>query len=291
MTDWGLFVGIAVLVLILVVVFSTATSRLAQTDDTGEAPPIGATDQEPTYGPSAAEPDVKDDPEAEPADDGAGETPGDTKQSGIDGLPELSDWEVFLNVLGTHGLFTLVLAGAVWYTAVPLQALGVGDPTIGPGTGIIIGVGLGGVLYLANALIAANLDVVGIEYSEALRETLAPDGSVGWVLLLGGVLPIVALFEELLFRAALIGAIVTGYGVSPWLLVVLTSVAFALGHGIQGPGGILVTGLLGAVLAVAFVLTWSLLLVIVAHYVINALEFGISEGLDIDTKELFAIDQ
>ena len=69
------------------------------------------------------------------------------------------------------------------------------------------------------------------------------------------------------------GAFAVGCGVSPWLLAVLSSVAFALGHGAQGPVGVAVTGLLGFVLAAAFVLTGSLLVVVLAHYLVNAIEF------------------
>jgi membrane protease YdiL (CAAX protease family) len=116
---------------------------------------------------------------------------------------------------------------------------------------------------------------------ESLRELLAPDTRLGWVVLLFVVLPIVAGFEEFLFRGALIGVVAVGFDVSPWLLAALSSVAFALGHGAQGPGGILVTGLLGFALAVTFVLTGSLLAVIVAHYLVNALEFVVHEGLDL----------
>ena len=92
-------------------------------------------------------------------------------------------------------------------------------------------------------------------------------------------LPVIAAFEELLFRAALVGGFAAGFGVSPWPLAVLSSAAFAAGHGAQGRLGVAVTGLLGFVLAAAFVLTESLLVVVVAHYVVNAVEFGLAEGL------------
>jgi len=101
---------------------------------------------------------------------------------------------------------------------------------------------------------------------------------LGWVVLLVVVLPLIAGFEELLFRAAMIGAFSAGFGVSPWLLAVLSSVAFAAGHGAQGRLGILATGVLGFALAAVFVVTESLLVVVVAHYVINAVEFGL-EGI------------
>jgi membrane protease YdiL (CAAX protease family) len=126
------------------------------------------------------------------------------------------------------------------------------------------------------------LDSTGVDYSESLRAHLAPESLRGWVVLLGVVLPIIAGFEELLFRAALVGVLAAGFGVSPWALAVASSVAFAVGHGAQGPGGVAVTGVLGFALAAAFVLTGSLLVVVVAHYLINALEFVIHEGLGIE---------
>jgi membrane protease YdiL (CAAX protease family) len=90
-------------------------------------------------------------------------------------------------------------------------------------------------------------------------------------------LPLIAGFEEFLFRGVLVGALSTGFGLSPWALAVASSAAFALGHGAQGPAGVVVTGTLGFVLAAAFVLTGSLLVVVVAHYLVNALEFLVHE--------------
>jgi membrane protease YdiL (CAAX protease family) len=96
------------------------------------------------------------------------------------------------------------------------------------------------------------------------------------------VLPLIAVFEEFLFRGVLVGAFAVGFGVSPWLLAVLSSIAFALGHGAQGTTGVAVTGALGFVLAAAFVVTGSLLVVVVAHYLVNALEFLVHEWAAVD---------
>jgi len=71
------------------------------------------------------------------------------------------------------------------------------------------------------------------------------------------------------------------YGVNVWALAVVSSLAFALGHGAQGRVGVVVTGALGFVLAAGYVATGSLLVVVVAHYVINALEFLVHELLDV----------
>jgi membrane protease YdiL (CAAX protease family) len=65
-------------------------------------------------------------------------------------------------------------------------------------------------------------------------------------------------------------------------LAACSSVAFAFGHGAQGRAGIVVTGALGFVLAAAFVVTGSLVTVVVAHYLVNALEFVVNEGYSSD---------
>jgi membrane protease YdiL (CAAX protease family) len=182
----------------------------------------------------------------------------------------------------TQGIVALVVVVAAWYFAIPAEALAI-DPTwnaLFPAIGL--GAAFGVVLWVGNELSTALADAVGAAYDEAVRQLLAPDSAGGWAVLLGVVLPIIAVSEELLFRAALIGVPAAGYGVSPWLLAVVASAAFALGHGAQGRVGVVVTGALGFVLAAGYVVSGSLLLVIVAHYVINALEFLVHEGLGID---------
>ena len=188
------------------------------------------------------------------------------------------------NVAFSQGLFGAAVVGAAWLADVPLAALGVdlGDPWSVGLPAVALGVAVGVALYVANELSATVVDAAGVEYSEGLREALAPDTAVGWLGLLGVVLPVIACFEELLFRAALVGAFAAGFGLSPWLLALFSTVAFAVGHGAQGPGGVAVTGLLGFALAAAFVLTGSLLVVVVAHYLVNALEFVVHEGLGIE---------
>lgn len=194
---------------------------------------------------------------------------------------ELSSGLLLANVALSQGVLLGVLLAAAWYTEIPLEALGVGAGLTGTAAlaaGAVLGVGL----YLGSELGGAAAGRLGFEYDEGLRELLAPDSAGGWAVLLGLVLPVIAFFEEFLFRAALIGAVAAGYGVSPWLLAVLSSILFAIGHGAQGNTGIVVTGLLGFALAAAFVLTESLLVVVVAHYLVNALEFVVHEGLGIE---------
>ncbi|SNZ13150.1 CAAX protease self-immunity [Natronoarchaeum philippinense] len=194
----------------------------------------------------------------------------------------LSTAALLANVVVTHGLLAAIVLVAAWAADIPATALGIDAAANVGWTPLAVGLGLGGALYAGNELLAAGFDRAGIEYDETLRGALGPDSIVGWIVLLGIALPIIAVFEELLFRAALIGALSAGFGVSPWVLAVISSLAFGLGHGIQGPTGVAVTGLLGFVLAAAFVMTGSLLTVVVAHYLINALEFLVHERLGVE---------
>ncbi|QPV65035.1 CPBP family intramembrane metalloprotease [Halosimplex litoreum] len=187
---------------------------------------------------------------------------------------------LLLNVALTQGLFGALLAGGAWYFGVPLDVLGVGGDALSTGLpAIAVGVGFGVVLWVGNELASGLAASSGADYDEGLRELLAPEGVRGWGLLLGATLPTIAVVEEFVFRAAVVGAVTPVVGTSPWVLAVVSSIAFALGHGAQGRVGVLVTGGLGMALAAGFVLTDSLLVVVVAHYLVNALEFLAHEGL------------
>jgi membrane protease YdiL (CAAX protease family) len=241
-------------------------------DEDGETPWQAPEETETQWGENSAEADARREREQEEELDGEGDE------------FEFTTGALLANVALSQGVFGVALVGAAWFAEIPPAALGVvpGDPwNVGlPAVGV--GVAVGVALYVGNELAAALVDAAGVDYSEGLREALAPDDLRGWLVLLGVVLPIIAGFEELLFRAALIGAFSAGFGLSPWLMAVFSTVAFAVGHGAQGPGGIAVTGLLGFALAATFVLTGSLLVVVVAHYLVNALEFVVHEGLGIE---------
>ncbi|TKR25672.1 CPBP family intramembrane glutamic endopeptidase [Natronomonas salsuginis] len=196
----------------------------------------------------------------------------------VSDAPPLPPTALLANVAGSHALFAVVLLAGIWLAAVPASSLGIGGEPSGLAA-VAIGIGVGLALAAVNLALGA---VVDTDPSAALRELLAPDSSSGWVVLLGVVLPIIAGFEELLFRAILIGAFSTGFELSPWLLAITSSIAFALGHGAQGRVGVVATGVFGVALASVFVLTGSLLVVAVAHYVVNAVEFTVLEGIGYD---------
>ena len=272
MPGWAAFVGLTTVVLVLLLALAHVSQQIvtggadADTDAPGEpsrAARDGGRARRPTWGHELAETLRREPPSADarrPADE------------------EFTTGILLANVALSQGFLAVVLLGGAWYFRIPLAALGVdlGDPLSTGLPALGVGLGLGVALYLANAFGAASASAFGFEADESLRELLTPDDAGGWALLLGGVLPIIAGFEELLFRAAVIGATAAGFGLPPWGLAIVSSVAFAAGHGAQGPAGIVVTGVLGFVLAAAFVLTNSLLAVFVAHYLVNALEFVVS---------------
>ncbi|MFB6353180.1 MAG: lysostaphin resistance A-like protein [Halobacteriales archaeon] len=181
-----------------------------------------------------------------------------------------SDRLVVVNVVATHGLLLVILAAGAWTAGVPAAALGVAAPTP---RALAAGVGLGLALAAGNEAGARLAERAGLTQDERLRELLAPESAAGWTGLLFVVLPLVATAEELLFRGALVGGLAAGFDLPVWGLVVGSSAAFGVGHVMQGRAGVAVTAGLGLVLAGGFVITGSLAVVVIAHYVVNAAEF------------------
>jgi membrane protease YdiL (CAAX protease family) len=267
-TGWAAFAGVAVAVTLLLLLLARASQAAVGTPPAtpGEVRWLDRLDD------GADHLDAGDAPAPEPA------SPFGASMAGSDSL---SPTALLVNVAFSQGLFAVVLVAGAWYTGVPASAFGAGPGTLGLDA-LAAGVGFGLALSLANGAVGAVASAFGHDPSEDLRELLAPESFAGWLLLLGVVLPVIAGFEELLFRGALVGVLHAGFGWSPWALATASSVAFALGHGAQGPVGVVVTGLLGFVLAAGFVLTGSLLVVVVAHYLVNAAEFVAYEGLGLE---------
>lgn len=266
--QWAAFAGVAVAVTLLLLLLARASQAAVGTPRAtpGEVRWLDRLDD------GADHLDAGDAPDPAPA------SPFEASMAGGGGM---SAPILLVNVAFSQGLFGVLLLAGAWYTGIPASAFGAGAADLGPES-LAIGVGFGLVLSVGNGLAGAAASALGHDPSEDLRELLAPESAVGWVLLLGVALPLVAGFEELLFRGALVGVLAAGFGWSPWLLAVVSSAAFALGHGAQGPVGIAVTGLLGFVLAAGFILTGSLLVVVVAHYLVNAVEFVAYEGLGLE---------
>ncbi|GAA0653268.1 CPBP family intramembrane glutamic endopeptidase [Salarchaeum japonicum] len=189
-----------------------------------------------------------------------------------DAVPDTTDVSagvLYANVALTHGTLLVVVAATAWLFDVPRDLLGVGTRPLPEA--VIAGVLAGVVLAAGNAGAARAADALGVPYSDALTDLLTPASTRGWVALLGGVLPLVALAEELLFRAALVG-VLAGFDTPVVVAVAFSSALFGLAHGAQGVAGVVVAGVLGVALAAVFVLTNSLVAVVVAHALVNAVE-------------------
>ena len=265
MPNWAAFVGLTGVVVSLLVLLARLSQRLLEAEPAGSDPTVRL---QPTgldpgvagsrwvrvrpFGQSTAEPI-----EASP----------DTPSS----IPTLA---LLANVVRTQGLFGGVLVAGAWMFAVPLSAFGIGGELLGISVPTIaLGIGLGVGLWVGSELAVALVDRVGIGYDQGLRTMLTPTTRGEWALLFAVVLPLVAASEEFVFRAAAIGVPAAGLDASPWALAIVSSLAFGVAHGAQGRAGVVVTGLLGFGLAGVYVGTGSLLVVIVAHYVLNATEF------------------
>jgi membrane protease YdiL (CAAX protease family) len=186
----------------------------------------------------------------------------------LDDIP-LSPVALAANTAGAQVALAAVLAAGMWLLAVPVAALRPGVSPSAVGAGVAAGVAIA----LVNQALFRAFDLAGIDYDETLREALTPESTRGWVFLLVVALPVVAGFEELLFRGVLVGALATGFGVSPWLLAAAASVGFGTAHTAQGAVGVATTALLGLTLAAVFLFTDSLLAAAIAHYVVNVVEF------------------
>jgi membrane protease YdiL (CAAX protease family) len=288
---WAAFLGLTGVVLTLflgLARLSQGAVRDPPAEELSDGDPDNASDtvdDGPATGPDAAvdsgpdpvsgPPSGAEDPE--PSGRRADSDPWEDPPGVADGTPSLSAGALLANVAVTQGLFGGVLAVGAFYFEIPASALGLGGEDLAL---LAVGVGLGAVLWAGNELAAVLADAVGAGYDETLREMLSPDSGTGWAVLFGVVLPVVALVEEFVFRAAVIGVPAAGFGTPVWALVPVSAGAFALGHGAQGRVGVAVTGGLGLVLAGAYAATGSLLVVVVAHYLVNALEFAVHELLD-----------
>jgi len=302
--EWAAFVGLTGVVLLFVLALSRASQGLVRGGDAdGSRVRIGEDPTLPDPGESDGRPRVGNDGREEPrpldgSDDG-GPEPDGTAPSSDPGSPATADASgdrvppavhtleartgpapstagLLLNVTVTQLAFGSLLALGAWLSAVPAGVLGLSGAWIdAAGLGVVLGAGL----TLTNEVGSAVTDRLGVGGEETLRELLAPDSTGEWVLLLVVVLPVIAGVEELLFRAALVGAVPAAYAVPAWAMVAVSSVAFGLAHGAQGPGGVAVAAGLGVVLGAAFLVTGSLVTVVVAHYLVNALEFAIHEGV------------
>lgn len=198
----------------------------------------------------------------------------------VQSLDTISTDILLLNVLMTQGGVVVLIAGGAVLTGVPLEALGVSSSLLDRGAfalGLAVGLGLS----LVDELLSVSARRFGYVPEDLLRSALTPDTLEGWILLVSVILPLVALGEELLFRAALLGATPLVSGVPTLGILLLSSLLFGLAHAVQGRAGVVVASVLGLGLGSAYLVTGNLLVVVIAHYLVNVIEFVLHELLGV----------
>ena len=144
-------------------------------------------------------------------------------------------------------------------------------PSNQPLVDLVIGLTVG----LATAFTINFISVIAIRiwgkdiYSPDIMKSLIPRNQIEWVLIVIPLLVAVAV-EELLFRGLMIGGFSTI--VNPWAMALASGVLFGLMHSPQGTLGIVLTGAVGILFGAVFIITDSLLTVIVAHFALNFLQ-------------------
>lgn len=294
MPDWAAFAAATVALTLLLLYFTRRSQRLLERARIADSRSgVGDVDRDsPIEGDEAdigfVEGDEADIEFVEGDDDESDPPPVERDVDDAGDRPVLTTRLLLANAAASQAVGVVALGAVAWWTAVPASAFGIGGthPTLGapgiaslgvPGS-VALGVAAGLALAAGNEAAARLESQVGVAPSDRLRAAMAPESLGEWILLLCVALPVVAAFEEALFRGALVGALAVGFAVEPWLLAVGSSVVFGLGHGAQGRFGIAVAGGLGLALAGLFVAAGSLLVPVVAHYVVNAVEFAVHEG-------------
>lgn len=278
MTRWAAFVGLTGVVVSLVVFLAHLSQRVLDAEQAGERSTV-------RMQPAGLDPGVTRSRGVRVRIAGQSPTaehPGPSPDSPTP-VPTLA---LLVNVILTQGLFGSVLLVGAFVFSIPLSAVGItsdplstGLPAVG--LGVVLGVGF----WIGSELAVGLVDWAGIGYDQQVRSMLTPTTIGEWVLLLGVVLPIVAASEEFVFRAAAIGVPATGLDASPWALAVVSTLAFGVAHGAQGRAGVVVTAFLGLALASVYIATGSLLVVIVAHYVLNVTEFLVHQRTEVHPRE------
>ncbi len=93
-----------------------------------------------------------------------------------------------------------------------------------------------------------------------------------WIDLTFG-LALVGIFEELVFRGYM-NTFIGRYTKNPFAIVLISSVAFGLAHWSLGLHAVIVTSAVGAVFMVAYLRTRSLPAIMLAHFMVNFIDYA-----------------
>ncbi len=124
------------------------------------------------------------------------------------------------------------------------------------------------VAFAAGAL-AWALREMGLSLPSGPPDFLRPHGA-GETALAVGLVAVVAVAEETIFRGYLIRRFAAITGSTP-AAVVISAVIFSLGHGYEGSAGLIAVGFLGALYALVYLWRGSLIAPITMHFLQNFL--------------------
>ncbi len=110
-------------------------------------------------------------------------------------------------------------------------------------------------------------------YSHAVIQYIVPKSDAELVLVTLAMVPVVVL-EELLFRSLLLGGL--SPLAPPLVLAVAVGVLFGILHSPQGVWGMIGAGVAGVLFGLLFFQAGSIVLPLVAHYVTNMLQIGLT---------------
>jgi membrane protease YdiL (CAAX protease family) len=165
----------------------------------------------------------------------------------------------------------LVLAGERWAGLVPSDF---GFVALEPLRDLGYGLGLGVVLPLMVNLVSLGLfrGRNSPFFSRNAILSMRPDTPNELLIVALAIFP-AALLEELLFRSLLIGGMMAALGLPASLTIAVSALTFGMMHLAQGVWGVVMTALVGLLFGWLFVATGSLWLPLVAHWVMNILQF------------------
>ncbi len=143
----------------------------------------------------------------------------------------------------------------------------------GSASGLALGIAVGalGGLTLRPLLVARSARArAGIRKQFGKLEAILPrtGQQLRWALIVS---VFAGVFEELAYRGYLMAYFGTWFG--PWGALAASSILFGLAHSYQGAAGVLMTGVLGALLGWLYIDTGSLLLPMLLHAVFDISSF------------------
>lgn len=205
--------------------------------------------------------------------------------SGLGALQGLEQQQI-MELLGSEGIFATLLAQNLVFVLVPVlrmsllrrEPLSLLGFTARPLFKLVaLGIGMGVVVLIGNALIGALFQSFGVRQNQSEQYLLRPNDTIGQALFFLGAAVLAPIGEEVLFRGYVFNAIRLTFQRRPWgvaLAYAASALLFSLAHSLAATEGIIAllvpTFLMGLILAWGMHRTGSLIPGIIAHGMNNS---------------------